>query len=204
MKSMTIGVIGAGGIGRAFAIAAAAAGYEVMISNSRGPASLAEFAAGVPGIKATDRQTAATAGIILLSVQWQYLEAATTDLPDLSGKIVLDAMNPVIIPAFTFPDLGGRTSSELVADHVPGAAVVKIFNTLPPELVRTPGTAQGGRRVVFFSGDDQVAKGNVGQLLDRLGFAGVDLGGLVQGGVMQHFPGGPLAGLHLIQVAENG
>lgn len=202
MKTMKIGVIGAGGIGRAFAQAAAAAGYEVMISNSRGPETLAAFAAGIPGVTATDRLTAATADIILLSVQWQFLEAATAGLPDLSGKIVLDALNPVIIPEFIIPDLGGKTSSELVAAKVPGAAVVKIFNTLPPALVQAPQSAQGGKRVVFFSGDDQAAKERVGQLVDRIGFAGVDLGGLVQGGVMQHFPGGPLAGLHLVQVPE--
>nr|WP_143310669.1 NAD(P)-binding domain-containing protein [Chitinophaga vietnamensis] len=194
---MKIGVIGAGAIGMAFARKAAAAGYEVLISNSRGPASLAAAIGDTPGLAATTNEAVAAADIILLSVPWQHLDAATQSLPDLSGKVVLDATNPVILPGFILPDLGGKASSEIVSGKVKGAAVVKAFNTLSPKLLAAPSSQFGGRRVIFYAGDDAAAKARVAALLEQMGFAGIDLGGLLQGAAMQQFPGGPLAGLHL-------
>ncbi|TWI91446.1 hypothetical protein LX66_0815 [Chitinophaga japonensis] len=199
MKNMKIGIIGAGAIGLAFAKTAATTGHQVTISNSRGPASLKAIADALPGVTADTVTAAAQADIIMLAIPWKHLDAATAGLPDLSGKIVLDPTNPVIMPGFILPDLGGKTSSEIVAEKVPGANVVKVFNTLQPSLITTNPQQHGGRRVVFYSGDSKNAKAVTHRLLESMGFAGIDLGGLVQGGRMQHFPGGPLAGLHLVQ-----
>ena len=135
----------------------------------------------------------------MLAVPWKHLDAATQNLPDLHGKIVLDPTNPVIMPGFILPDLGGKTSSEIVAGKVPGAQVVKVFNTLQPALIIANPEQHGGKRVVFYSGDDGSAKAVVRKLLNTLGFAGIDLGQLAEGGSMQRFPGGPLAGLHLVK-----
>lgn len=199
MKNKSIGIIGAGAIGLAFAQKAASSGYEVVISNSRGPASLTHMTKNLSGITAGTTAQAAQADIIMLAVPWKHLDAATKNLPDLRGKIILDPTNPVIMPGFILPDLGGKTSSEIVAEKVPGAQVVKVFNTLQPALITADPGQHGGKRVVFYSGDDINAKTAVSNLLSTLGFAGIDLGGLVQGGSMQHFPGGPLAGLHLVK-----
>jgi len=78
---------------------------------------------------------------------------------------------------------------------------VTLSNTLRAELLADDPHVAGGRRVLFFSGDDSDAKAKVAGLIDRLGFAGVDLGGLVEGGRLQQFPGGPLPTLNLVKLA---
>ncbi|MHA7066253.1 NADPH-dependent F420 reductase [Azospirillum argentinense] len=105
---------------------------------------------------------------------------------DWTGRIVVDATNAIDFPAFTPKDLGGRLSSEVVADAVPGARVVKAFNTLPAAvLAKDPN--DGGRRVLFLSGNDAAAKAAVAGLICRLGFAPIDLGPLAAGGRLQQF-----------------
>lgn len=197
---MKIGIIGAGGIGLALAKQVIRAGHDVVISNSRGPQSLAEAILKL-GNRATagTRQEAAQADIVVLAVQWQQLSAALADLPAWNGKIVVDAMNPIIMPAFRFAELGGRTSSEIVASLLPGARVVKTANTLTPELLGSDPVRGDTRRVLFVSGDDAAAKTTVSGILEAAGFATIDLGGLANGRLHQ-FPGGPLPGLNLFKL----
>jgi len=83
---------------------------------------------------------------------------------------------------------------------VPGARVVKAANTLTPELLGADPQQDGGRRVLFMSGDDAAAKADVGKILQKIGFAAIDLGGLAIGGRMHQFPGGPLPALNLIRL----
>ena len=124
---------------------------------------------------------------------------ALAGLPAWNGRIVIDANNPIEAPLFKPADLNGRLSSEIFADLVPGARVVKAFNHLQPHLVSGDPKAEGGRRVLFFSGDDAAAKGEVARLIDRLGFFGIDLGPLSVGGRLVQFPGGPLPALNLVR-----
>ena len=84
----------------------------------------------------------------------------------------------------------------------PGAQLVKAFNTLPPELLAAEPMQAGGRRVIFYSGDHLRAKIEVGRLIARLGFAGIDLGPLASGGRLQQFPDGVLWGQNLIRLGE--
>lgn len=196
---MKIGIIGAGAISLAFAQRASQSGHEVLISNSRGADTLKEVAKKTgPNVKAVSKQEAATADIIMLSVPWKNLEASIQDLPDMTGKIILDTNNPIINPGFILADLGGKTSSEIVASLLPNTHIVKAFNTLQPTVLLSNSEQKQGKTVIFYSGDNQKAKNNVKILLETLNFSGVDLGGLVQGSIMQQFPGGPLAGLHLL------
>ena len=102
------------------------------------------------------------------------------------------ALLPIILPGFRIAELDGRTSSEVVADLMPGARLVKAGNTLPPELLSADPRQSGGQRVLFFSGDDAAARADVGALIDRLGFFGIDLGPIAVGGKLVEFPGGPL------------
>lgn len=199
--STQIGIIGAGAIGTAFARQLLKAGYEVILSNSRGPESLTSVVKELGGnTRAGTVREAAAAAIVVLAVPWKHLRDALVGLPPWRGQIVVDTTNPIILPGFTIADLGGKTSSEVVAGLVPGARLVKAGNTLPPELLSADPCQNGGRRVQFISGEDAPAKEEFSRVLAAIGFAVVDLGDLKHGGKLQQFPGGPLPVLNLIKV----
>jgi predicted dinucleotide-binding enzyme len=197
---MTIGIIGSGAIGSAFARTLARAGIGAIIANSRGPASLkalvGEFG---PSIKAGTREEAAAAEIVLVAVNWMKLRPALADLPAWNGRIVIDANNPIEAPLFRPVDLDGRASSEVFAEFVPGARVVKAFNHLRADVLGGDPRAEGGRRVLFYSGNDAAAKAEVAALIERLGFHGIDLGALAIGGRLAQFPGGVLPNQNLVR-----
>ena len=196
----TIGIIGAGSIGSAFARALARAGLKATISNSRGPQSLAPLAKELGhSIAAGTREEAAAKDIVLVAVNWSKLPEALKGLPEWNGRIVIDANNPIEAPLFRPAELHGRISSEVFAELVPGAKVVKAFNHLQPALVSGDPKAEGGRRVLFVSGDDAAAKAKVTALIDRLGFFAMDLGSLAVGGRLAQFPGGPLPTHNLVK-----
>ena len=198
---MTIGIIGSGAIGTAFARTLARAGIKATISNSRGSDSLQDLVKELgPSIKAGTREQAASADIVFVAVNWAKLPAALAGLPDWGGHIVIDANNPIEAPLFKPVDLNGRVSSEVVADLVPGARVVKAFNHLRAEILAGDPTTDGGRRVLFYSGNDGAAKAEVAALIERIGFAGIDLGSLAVGGKLAQFPGGPLPNQNLVKV----
>jgi predicted dinucleotide-binding enzyme len=138
--------------------------------------------------------------MVVIAVNWSKLPAAVSGLPAWGGRIVIDANNPIEAPLFKPAELHGRISSEVVADLVTGARVVKAFNHLRAEILASDPRADGGRRVLFYSGDDSAAKAEVGALIDRLGFAGIDLGPLAVGGKVAQFPGGPLPNQNLVRI----
>jgi 8-hydroxy-5-deazaflavin:NADPH oxidoreductase len=198
---MKIGIIGAGHIGKAFAKQVVNAGYEVLISNSRGPETLADAVQALGGnTKAVTMQDAALADVVFISVTWDKMQEVTASIPSWQGRIVIDASNPVLPPDFRAAELNGRASSEYVADWTPGASVVKAFNTYTPELLGANPKEAGGSRVIFYCGDDKQAKEVVAGIIAQIGFAGVDIGSLSTGGKLQQFPGGSLAGLNLIKL----
>ena len=199
---MSIGIVGAGAIGTAFARALARAGIAATISNSRGPDSLKELVRDLgPSITAGTREDAASAAIVFIAINWTKLPAALTGLPNWDGRIVIDANNPIEPPLFKPADLKGRVSSEIVADLMPGARVVKGFNHLRADILGGDPTLNGGRRILFYSGDNGAAKAEVAALIERIGFAGVDLGSLKIGGKLAQFPGGPLPNQNFVLVA---
>jgi 8-hydroxy-5-deazaflavin:NADPH oxidoreductase len=198
---MTIGIIGSGAIGTAFARTLSRAGIEATISNSRGPDSLKELVSQLgPSIKAGTREEASRADIVFVAVNWTKLPAAMAGLPDWKGRIVIDANNPIEAPLFKPADLGGRVSSAMFAELVPGGRVVKAFNHLRADLLAADPSSNGGRRVLFYSSDDKAAKEEIAALIERLGFAGIDLGSLEVGGKLAQFPGGPLPNQNLIRI----
>ncbi|SRR5213593_861784 len=197
---MKIGIIGAGAIGRAFAKRAVAAGHDVVLSNRRGPESLEAAVKELgPRASAATVREAAAAGVVLISVPWKEIEGAVVDLPPWEGRIVIDPSNAIVFPDFRPADLGGRTSTEIVASLLPGARVVKAFNALPAAVLAADPREAGGRRVIWVSGDDAESKASVVALVESLGFAAVDLGSIAGGGRLQQF-GGPLPNLNLIKL----
>ena len=196
----SIGIIGAGNIGRAIATTLARKGIAATLSNSRGPEMLAELVASLgPSITAGSREEAASKDIVFIAVNWSKLPAAMARLPNWNGRIVVDTNNPIEAPLFQPADLGGRTSSDVFVEMVPGARVVKAFNHLSAAVLAGDPTSEGGRRVLFYSGDDASTKAEIGALIDRVGFFGIDLGDLSVGGRLVQFPGGPLPAHNLVK-----
>jgi len=196
---MNIGIIGAGAIGTAIARTLSRAGINTLIANSRGPASLAGLVAELgPRVRAATVAQAAQADLVFLAVNWSRIPAALDGLGSWEGRILVDTNNPIEAPTFRPFDLGGISSSEVVARLAPGARVVKGFNHLPPALLMSDPRADGGQRVLFLAGDDLQAKARVVQLAGSLGFAAIDLGGLADGGSLTQFPGGALTALNLV------
>ena len=197
---MSIGIIGAGNIGSSFAKVLGRAGIDAIVSNSRGPDTLKELVREAdPSIRAGTREEAAAQDIVLVAVNWSKIPAALRGLPDWGGRIVIDANNPIEGPLFKPVELNGRVSSDVFAELVPGARVVKAFNHLQSQLLSSDPKAEGGRRVLFYSGNDARAKAEIGSLIDRLGFFGIDLGSLSIGGQLVQFPGGPLPAHNLVK-----
>jgi predicted dinucleotide-binding enzyme len=188
----SVGIIGAGRLGQAMARTALRAGRRVVIANSRGPETLAAVASEL-GASAGTVAEAAAAGVVVLAVPWDRVPAAAQGL-EWSGQIVIDATND-----WGADDLNGRTSSEIVADLVAGARVVKAANTLGADVLGSDPQEAGGRRVIFVSGDDADAKADVVALFEDAGFAAIDLGELATGGAMQQIHH-PLAGVNLIRL----
>jgi 8-hydroxy-5-deazaflavin:NADPH oxidoreductase len=185
---MKIGILGSGRIGAAAARLFAGAGHEVALSNSRGPGSLRELAAAL-GPKAhamTTNEAARFGDLVLLAVPWHREDALPP--PELMrGKIVIDAMNPYN-PQGGFFDLGGSTSSEIVLARIPGARMVKAFNTIYYEHLAGRGRKDlpvEERHAIYIAGDDAEAKQTVARLIEEIGFAPVDTGSLREGGRLQ-------------------
>jgi 8-hydroxy-5-deazaflavin:NADPH oxidoreductase len=199
MMNEPVGIIGAGQLGQALAVTARRAGRPVVLANSRGPESLARVVDALgAGITAGTTRDAARCSLVALAVPWASVQYAIAEL-SWSGEVVIDATNAVLIPSLEPVPLGGLTSSEIVAQLVPGARVVKAANTLAADVLGTDPHQAGGRRVMFVSGDDAAAKRAVGELFDAAGFFPIDVGDLVSGGAL-HQAGGPLSGHNLIRL----
>jgi len=193
-KIKSVGIIGAGRIGQAMAQTALRAGRQVVIANSRGPESLSSVVEALgDGVSAGTVKDAAAADIVVLAVMWPQVPQAVEGL-DWEGRIVIDPTND-----FDPGDLDGRTSSEVVADLLGAARVVKAANTLVAAVLGSDPHQAGGQRVIFLSGDDAEAKSEVVALFEDAGFFVVDLGGLREGGQMQQV-GAALAGHNLIRL----
>ncbi len=183
---MKIGILGSGHIGSTLARHFAKAGHQVGLSNSRGPASLASLVRSLgPSACAMSSEEAARFGeVIVLAVPWRSREA--WPLPEwVRGKIVVDAMNPYSSEGEVL-DLGESTSSEEVARALPGARLVKAFNTMYYHTLATESRfGPGPRLALFVAGDDAAAKRVVSRLIEQIGFEPVDMGGLSEGGRKQ-------------------
>ena len=183
-----IGIIGAGMIGATTAKLFVDAGHDVAVSNSRGPETLAALVNDLgPRAQAmTPADAARWADIVLLAVPWRTPEA----LPPadaVAGKIVIDAMNPYTTDG-GIADLGASSASEETHKRLPGAKLVKAFNTIWFKHLAERGRKDlpmDDRHAIFVAGDDQDAKKTVMDLIEAIGFAPVDTGSLADGGRRQ-------------------
>ncbi len=185
----TIGIIGAGNIGKTVTTHLLKNGYTVNISNSKNPDSLKETVTQLgDGARAVTATEAAKADIVVLALPWMQVKTLT-EITDWNNKIVIDATNQYITPDFQVADLGDGSSSEVVQDYLPGARIVKAFNTLFFKILEANPVEANGHRVLFVSGDDKEAKAEVSEMIKDIGFAPVDLGSLSAGGKLQQAKG---------------
>src|SRR6218665_895471 len=201
MNDLTFGIIGARHIGKALATHLTKAGYRVTIGNSRGADSLAPLIAelGVNARAGTAKE-AAEQDMVILALPWAQLPTALPGLTSWKDRIVTDASNHFISfePEFKLANLGGQTSSELVSTFVPGARLIKAFNTMNFKLLGSDPRVNNGNRVIFLSGDHAEDKAKLSAAIARMGFAPIDLGALVAGGKLQQ-PDGPLSSQNLVR-----
>ena len=181
----TIGFIGSGHIGSQLARLAISTGDSVVMSNSRGPDTLAELIAELgPQASAGTVQDAAERGdIVVVTVPLAAIE--TIPAAQLAGKLVIDTNNYYFerdghIAAL---DAAQTTVSEILAAHLPGSTIVKVFNNIHSGDLTTTGSPTGtpGRRALPVASDDADATAAVIALLDRFGFDAVDAGALSEG-----------------------
>jgi predicted dinucleotide-binding enzyme len=201
---MRIGFIGAGTVTRTFGRHLINAGHEIIVSNSRGPETLAGLVADLgPGATAGTKAQAVDSDVVILATNWVKVPEALKDI-DWHGRILIDATNAHVDPK---PDISlegvrrsnaalkGRTSSEMVADWAAGARLVKSISNMPMAWIQDF-SSHKPKTVIFTSGDDSEAKKIVIDLIDSIGFTAIDLGSLAKGGAM-HQVGAPLSGLDL-------
>jgi predicted dinucleotide-binding enzyme len=192
----TVGFIGSGMIGGTVARLSVAAGYQVVLSNSRGPETLKDLVGelGPVASAATSAEAAAAGDLAVVSVPLH----ACPHLPagSLAGRTVLDTGNyyPQRDDQIPEIDSGSLTSSAWLQRQLPGAAVVKVFNNIYfkhlASLARPAGAAD--RTYLPIAGDDAAAKSAVTQFLDSIGFGAVDTGTLAES--WRQEPGSPVYG----------
>ncbi|MEO6886069.1 MAG: NAD(P)-binding domain-containing protein [Jatrophihabitantaceae bacterium] len=181
-------IIGSGNIGSALATLFARAGLEVSIANTRGPESLSELASSIgPGVHAVTVQLALASDVIFMAIPFGAVEQFGKSLPDWNGKTVIDTTNAHYT---TNRDtiLNGRTSTQHVAEHLPGAKIVKAFNQLPANTLQAALAPDDGRRVIFISTDFPDVGDEVAKLIGSLGLAVVQLGRTDEGGRLIEVP----------------
>ena len=202
---MKFGTIGAGTVALAFARAALATGHDVVLSGRRGPKFLGRKVAELGhGASPATVGEAASLDYVLLAVPWPDVEVAMRGLPAWNGRVLIDATNPFIeySPKLVLADLGGVGASEVVAGLAPGARVVKAFNSIVTARFNEGPIKNGGRRVIFVSGDHPEPTEFVKSIIESFGFVAVYLGGLATGGRLQQ-AGGPLAGRDLVDFGSH-
>jgi predicted dinucleotide-binding enzyme len=201
---MRVGFMGAGTVTSTFGRHLITAGHTAVVSNSRGPETLAGFVADLgPKAVAGTKQQAADCDIVILTVNWVNVPEALKGI-NWRGRILIDATNAHMDPK---PDISlagvtrsraalkGRTSSELVAEMAVGARLVKSISNMPMAWIQDF-SPNKPRTVIFTSGDDAEAKQLVIELINSVGFVAIDLGTLATGGAM-HEVGAPLSGIDL-------
>ncbi|HJZ75578.1 MAG TPA: NADPH-dependent F420 reductase [Vicinamibacterales bacterium] len=181
----TIGLIGAGHIGSQVARLAVSHGYDVVISNSRGPDTLSDLVKELgPRARAGTPEEAARAGdVVVVSVPLKNYRQVPVE--PLAGKVVIDTNNYYPQRDGHIPELDNEstTTAELLQTHLPSSKVVKAFNHIYAAQLTTDGRPAGtpNRRGLAIAGDDANAKRTVTHLLDDFGFDTVDAGPLKEG-----------------------
>ncbi|MDQ0261334.1 putative dinucleotide-binding enzyme [Sinomonas atrocyanea] len=181
----TIGFIGSGHIGSQLARLAVRSGYDVVVSNSRGPETLSGLVAelGTHARAATAREAADAADLAVVTIPLKNIDQVPVE--ELAGKTVIDTDNYYPQRDGSIPALDAEetTTAELLQAHLPTSHVVKAFNHIYARDLTTDPLPAGSsdRRALAIAGDDDSAKAQVAALIDEFGFDVVDAGPLAEG-----------------------
>jgi len=179
---MNYAIIGFGQIGHALAKTFARKGIEVSVATTRDPESFAADAAAIgPTIIPTTLAEVVKADVIFLAVRFESHPEVAKALPTWEGKTIVDVTNTYGVSP---EELGGQSSSKVVAQAFTGGRLVRGFNHLVAAALEQDPAVHGGRRVVFLASDDDGAAAEIGALAENLGFAPIQLGGLSEGGLL--------------------
>ena len=177
---MSYAIIGFGAVGKALATSFARKGIEVAVASTRPPEAIASAAEAIgPTVIPRSLEEALAADIVLLAVPFRSHRDIADAAANWQGKIVIDVTNAYGVPLSELNDL---PSSVVIAKALPGARLVKAFNHLAAGVLAQDPATSGGRRVIFLSSDDEGAIAPVAALVEQLGYATINLGGLSEGG----------------------
>jgi 8-hydroxy-5-deazaflavin:NADPH oxidoreductase len=180
---MSYSIIGTGTVGKTLAAFFAKAGIAVALANTRGAETVEPVAKELGGnVVAKSLDDALEADVIFFAVGFLNFKDVGSAKPDWTGKIIVDVTNAFLLPQeVQDKELRGRLSSEVNAERVPGAKLVKAFNQLSVQVLSSP-VPNGGKRVVFISSDYEDASAEVVSLAEKLGFAPIEVGKIGEGG----------------------
>jgi 8-hydroxy-5-deazaflavin:NADPH oxidoreductase len=182
---MRIAIIGAGNVGSAIARGLQGKEHDLRLG-VRDPAGSASLAKALGANVATPKDAAQWAEVVVLALPWAVAEAAVAALGDLTGKIVIDCMNPIGRTAAGMGLVLGQDTSggEVVQHWLPGARVVKTLNQVGAEVMAdTSGFIHPP--VMFMAAEDAAAKAQVAILLADLGFDALDAGGIAMARLLE-------------------
>lgn len=187
---MKVLVIGAGNMGSAFVKQLTAAGHQVRIT-ARTASKATELAARHPGASVTNNAT--DSDVVVLATGFGDAAAALASVGSLAGKVVVDITNPLTADYMGLTIGHSTSAGEQIAALVPGAEVVKAFNTLFAQVIDGgPDFDSDQTAPVFVASDSVRAKQTAKVLAESMGFATVDAGGLNNARYLE-----PLAGLNI-------
>lgn len=188
---MKIGILGAGNLGTTLGKAWAKHGHEVIygVRDRNAPKVQALLDATIgKRYAATIADTATKAEIVALTVLWDAVPEIVQQIGDLSGKICLDCTNPLVANALHDMAAVATSGGEQIAEWLPKARVVKIFNTVGWETIEKP-QYNGERATMFYAGDDAQAKAIASQLATEIGFEAIDAGSLSTSKYLENLAG---------------
>ncbi|MCP8938046.1 NADPH-dependent F420 reductase [Alsobacter sp. SYSU M60028] len=186
---MRVAIIGTGNVGSAIARGLKGKGHAMTLgARDARNSEVATLAAETGAMATLPAEAARVADVVILALPWGAAETAIKSLGDLSGKIVIDCMNPLGMSGGALGLTVGHTTSggETVAGWLPGAHVVKTLNQVGAEIMAKNGHLPH-RPVMFMAGDSEAAKQQAASLLADLGFEPLDAGGLTKARLLEPF-----------------
>lgn len=190
---MKVTVIGAGNMGSAFVKQLTRAGHQVTVAARNLEKAQAVAAANPGAIAVAAANAAAAADVVVLATGYDDAVAALKSVGDLAGKVVIDITNPLTADYMGLTVGHSTSASEEIAKAIPGAEVVKAFNTVFAQVLSDGADFGNGQTVpVFVASDSERARQTAKALAESIGFATVDAGGLKNARYLE-----PVAGLNI-------